>query len=145
MSQNQLKLTIDIGEFAVALIGRLTVEGFAGHGAGWFSADEILEFCESIKQMVNQKKGPVALSTNRTKGYECHETFSLKAYFVSKTGDFAIHSILSEAPYSDCRSEEVLTIMGEVKTSSVDLLTFADTLKQLCLGEVEEVILKAKM
>ena len=59
--ENKLVVTADRDDYAVGLIGRLSVGGFSGAGDGWHNNSDVLEFCSKLTLISESMEGTADL------------------------------------------------------------------------------------
>ncbi len=144
--ENKLVVIADRDDYAVGLIGQLSVGGFSGAGDGWYNNIDVLEFCSKLTSLSESMEGTAELlgtetSTDRS---ECLETFSIRVYPLDGSklnGTVGFHVTLSTRPYTGCRPEEISKVSAELKILNHHLAKFSKDLKDLVLGDLEEVCL----
>lgn len=143
MSQLSVSINLEDDDGTAGLTGRLDAEGFKGIGEGWFNLREIIEFCDGFETLANSVEGEAELIAGQSKldGSEYLERFGLRCYVVAKTGILGVHVTLADYPYTDCRSQEISKVSGEIKVEIQSALNFIHGLRSLCAGNVSEVIL----
>jgi hypothetical protein len=144
--ENKLVVTADRDDYAVGLIGRLSVGGFSGAGDGWHNNSDVLEFCSKLTSLSESMEGTAELLGTEMKPdrSEYLETFCIRIYPLDRSklnGTVGVHITLSIRPYTGCRPEEISKVSAELKTLNHHLAKFSKDLKDLVLGDLEEVCL----
>ncbi len=144
--KSKLVVTADRDDYAVGLIGRLSVGGFSGAGDGWHNNSDVLEFCSKLTSLSESMEGEAELLGTETNAdrSECLETFCIRIYPLDRSklnGTVGVHVTLSTRPYTGCRPEEILKVSAELKTLNHHVAKFSKDLQDLVLGDLEEVCL----
>lgn len=146
--ESNLVITANREDHSVGLTGKLFLDGFSGFGEGWHSNNDVSEFCKKILLLTEEMKGKAELIGAQSKGdgSDYLERFSIRIYPLDSSklnGIVGIHVTLSEYPYTDCRSEEILKVSGEFKTRNHTVARFAEDLSSLMSGALSEVRLSS--
>ena len=139
-------ITIDLEDHSAGLFGRFESEYFSGIGNGWFNLIDLEQFCISFEKLIESNSGTANIvgSLRKQDGTGYLETFGLRSYVVSKTGILGVHVTLADYPYTDCRTEEISKVSGEVKVETQAAINFLSQLRKLIIGEITEAILYGK-
>lgn len=144
--KSKLVITADRDDYAVGLIGHLSVGGFSGFGDGWHNNSDVFEFCTKLTSLSETMEGTAELlgtETNNDRS-EYLETFCIRIYPLDHSklnGTVGVHVTLSTRPYTGCRPEEISKVSAELKTQNHHVTKFSKDLKDLVLGDLEEVCL----
>jgi len=144
--KSKLVITADRDDYSIGLIGHLSVGGFSGFGDGWHNNSDVLEFCTKLTSLSETMEGSLELlgtETNNDRS-EYLETFCIRIYPLDRSklnGTVGVHITLSTRPFTDCRPEEISKVSAELKILNHHLAKFSKDLKDLVLGDLEEVCL----
>lgn len=139
-----LTITADREDHCLGLMGLYHGNGFSGLGEGWHNNSDVLAFCRDLEALAESMTGEARLigSEGNIESDDYLETFSLRVKPVDKSkinGTISIHITLGNRPYSDCRTEEIRTMSGELKARNHHVAKFAQELSSLIKGTIEEV------
>ena len=145
--ESKLVITADREECIVGLKGQLYTCGFSGIGEGWYNNSDLKYFCSQLKSLSESMEGTAELlgTQRKSDGSEYLETFCIRVYPLSSSklnGTIGVHVSLALAPSSDCRTQEILKVSGELKVRNHYIAQFANDLSCLLSGSLNEVNLK---
>ena len=144
LSKNSFSVTADREDYSIGLKGYLNIDGFSGHGEGWFNNTDVKEFCSKISDISKSMVGNAELLGTQSKadGSEYLERMCIRVYVLSNSkvnGVIGVHITLSEYPYTDCREQEILKVSGELKIRNRFLGVFSENLMDLMDSSVDEI------
>ena len=145
-SIDKLEFEANIDEYAVCLNCRLTVGEFVGRGEAWFNTSDILTFCDSLSRLASDMSGQCEIigSNQKPDGSEYLELLGLRCYVLSASklnGIIGIHASISHSPYTDCRKEEIQSVVGELQARNGHVREFANQLLKLAEGSQKQATL----
>ncbi len=140
---DKLVVTASLDGSAVGLSADFSVEGFGGHGEGWFNKSEALAFCDQLRRLATEMSGDCELVSSQTiaEGTTSLVRFALRCYVLAPSklnGIVGLHVTISHYPYTDCRLNEILKVSGELQVRNGQLLVFATALRDLVEGKLDE-------
>ena len=125
------------------LTARVESEGFAGHGAGWFTDAEIQKFVEKLDHVANQIESEARLEGGPVGASSPNEYCVLiRVYPVDALGHFGVFVMLRKSIFDVDRAEQASCVALELSADSSSVEKLRADLIGLLKGTTEEVTLR---